>query len=773
MNMTKLIKSTRSGLLRSTLALAALAAGWAGTARGANATWYGTMNTVWATTNNWNSSLVVPGTGNTATFNNAGNGNTTLDLGAGVTINTVLFDTASAAAYTIGSGSVGSQTLTLNASGAITVNSTVTASELFNANLVLGTGSGAITVTIANNSTTGGQLLTIAGGVSGYLANTKTLAVTGAGNTEMSGVISTGSATTFALTKSGTGILTLKGANTYNGVTTVTGGTLKIGPNSGGVMGSLNSASALTFRSGMGLPTFNYDSTGVAATTSLAMGKIDGVNGYTEGVVKLANAADHSSTLTFASLDLAQEGGSVNFVYSGAGVIGTDSKIVITGQAAGLITSSSQKVFVNGADFGWMSAAGNAGGYVRATSYGSDANTATTAGSSSGLPTTATPASSCVEMTGNVSGQNTATIQNLAMRGADRTLTLNSSQTLSFYGIIKSGGGAGTIAGGTGIKQQGNNSAMGIRTDLATDHLTINTAILGNPNSRLYKSGAGTLTLTGTNTWNYGTYIQDGTLEVGGAGVYGIARDATNGKTYINSADALFKFNSSVANTVPDIILGAGALTQTGSGVLTLSGVSTFTGQLTVEGGTLAIATINDISVAGPLGQSTRPVILGKSGGGMGTLQFTGTSATYSSTKPFTMATGGSGTFQIDSSTTTLTLSGAISGAGGLAKSGAGTLEFSTTAKTYTGDTTVSDGTLKLSVASTLDDSSSLKIVTGAGKNPKVELAGGTETVNAFYIDGKQQAKGTWGASGSSYLTGTGVLDVKTGPLRGTMIMIF
>ena len=106
-------------------------------AHAASDTWVGTMDATWATSTNWLGGS-VPGTGDTATFNNAGNGNTTVDLGAGVTLGSLLFDTSSTAAYTIGSGAVGSQTLTLDTTGnAIAMNSTVTSDEFINANLAL------------------------------------------------------------------------------------------------------------------------------------------------------------------------------------------------------------------------------------------------------------------------------------------------------------------------------------------------------------------------------------------------------------------------------------------------------------------------------------------------------------------------------------------------------------------------------------------------------------------------------------------------------------
>ena len=69
-------------------------------AQAANRTWNGTNDSFWANGANWSGG--APGTGDTATFNNAGNGNTTIGLGGGVTVGTVVFDTANAAAYTVG-----------------------------------------------------------------------------------------------------------------------------------------------------------------------------------------------------------------------------------------------------------------------------------------------------------------------------------------------------------------------------------------------------------------------------------------------------------------------------------------------------------------------------------------------------------------------------------------------------------------------------------------------------------------------------------------------
>ena len=99
--------------------------------------------------------------------------------------------------------------------------------------------------------------------------------------------------------------------------------------------------------------------------------------------------------------------------------------------------------------------------------------------------------------------------------------------------------------------------------------------------------------------------------------------------------------NTTISGVVSDGKGGA-PITKAGSGTLTLSGTNTFGGALTIQSGTLSIATINNASSNGVLGNSATAVTLGGSGT-TGTLSYTG--ATASSTKTFTMATGGTGAF--------------------------------------------------------------------------------------------------------------------------------
>jgi hypothetical protein len=125
-----------------------------------NAAWTGATDAGWFTAGpptNWdNTPGAVPGTGNTATFNGAGNGNVVIDVATGgpLTINTILFDTNLAAAYTIGTGGANGQSLTLDDNAAVTMNGTVANNELFNAAITLGTTVAGGTTTVTNNSTT-------------------------------------------------------------------------------------------------------------------------------------------------------------------------------------------------------------------------------------------------------------------------------------------------------------------------------------------------------------------------------------------------------------------------------------------------------------------------------------------------------------------------------------------------------------------------------------------------------------------------------------------
>ena len=133
------------------------------------------------------------------------------------------------------------------------------------------------------------------------------------------------------------------------------------------------------------------------------------------------------------------------------------------------------------------------------------------------------------------------------------------SGTLTLSGAI--GGGYGLSIGGAG------NTSI--------------SSVLGNVAS-LTKDGAGTLILSNANSYGGGTTISQGTLQLGDG-------SANNGSVSGNITDnATLAFANPNVQTYSGVISGNGAVTKSGAGTLTLSGVSSY-GATTVNAGQLTI----------------------------------------------------------------------------------------------------------------------------------------------------------------------------------------
>ena len=355
-----------------------------------------------------------------------------------------------------------------------------------------------------SNANTIGSL-TGGGTTGGNVAVLGTTALTlGADNTSptafLGNIIGNGAGT---LTKIGNGTQILAGSNTITGLVTVKNGTLQIGSGTGsGSTGSLNgtTGNALTFA---GTGTFNVSE---ASGVSQGMG---GALSFTagNGTVQSTNNGGNSF-VTFSSL-ARSAGGTGNFIISG-GTNGTSNKIVLTGQTANSFLNPAY--FFGGNNFVWYDTVS----YVRGINYGGDtnANAADSIATGKHVKLTTTPA-------------NQASIaflsMNLSAGGVNYTQNTPSGTTtavITVPGILKAGGGSlSTLSGGTGLTTA-SNAELVIRTDTANDLLTISTPIGGVPayvNSAgavttvagstggLTKTGAGTLTLSGTNLYYLGT----------------------------------------------------------------------------------------------------------------------------------------------------------------------------------------------------------------------------------------------------------------------------
>ncbi|MFI5014047.1 MAG: autotransporter domain-containing protein [Hyphomicrobiales bacterium] len=208
--------------------------------------------------------------------------------------------------------------------------------------------------------------------------------------------------------------------------------------------------------------------------------------------------------------------------------------------------------------------------------------------------------------------------------------------------------------------------------------------ILISPGS-LTKLGAGTLILTGTDSYTGGTTISAGTLQIGNGGTTGsiIGNVVDNGTLAFDHSDAV---------TFPGNVSGTGGLTQLGTGVLTLSGTNSYSGATFVSAGTL------QAGGAGAFPNASAFTVMGGA-----TLDLSGFNETIGSLSGAGKVTLGSATLTTGNDGTSTTFSGVISGSGGLTKIGAGTF-FLTGASTYTGPTAINGGILDVtgSVVSTV-----------------------------------------------------------------------
>ena len=313
---------------------------------------------------------------------------------------------------------------------------------------------------------------------------------------------------------------------------------------------------------------------------------------------------------------------------------------------------------------------------------------------------------------GGLTGSGMLALQDQASSPAAVNVSVGNNGTSTTYGGILSGAGSLTKVGaGTLLLANSNTYTGGTSINAGTlqlgDGISVNGSVSGNitdkaalvfanPNSQTYsgvisgagsvvKAAAGTLVLSGANTYTGGTTINAGTLQLGD----GIS---ANGSVAGNITDtAMLVFANPNSQTYSGVISGAGSVVKTAAGTLVLSGANSFTGGLSVQQGTLSIPTINNVGTSGALGAG--PSVSLGSTGQTGALEYTG--GTASSNMQFSLAAGGSGMFQVDTASTSLSLSGVVSGSGALSKSGPGTLILSGN-NTFTGGLVINAGMVQL-----------------------------------------------------------------------------
>ena len=297
----------------------------------------------------------------------------------------------------------------------------------------------------------------------------------------------------------------------------------------------------------------------------------------------------------------------------------------------------------------------------------------------------------------------------------------------------------------------------------------------------LSKLGAGTLTLSGTNTYDGSTVVREGILCLTGtnslpgwavAGRYMVSNSAV--LTVLNTvadddvtailgsgnfaAGSGFGFDTTAGNRTNSSLIanttnGPLGLIKAGANTLTLTGTNTYSGGTTVMAGTLTVTNGGKIGVSGTLA-----VLTGT------TLDLNGTTQTVSAvTIAGGTITGGKligSSFDWQSGTVSAMLAG--SGAV-LTKSGPGTLTMTNSGSTYSGGTVVNGGVLSTggidnplgTGAVTLNDGTSFSLAAGTVSNSIIIPAG-----QNVVMDGNATLSGPISGSGSLTHGGAGAYNL-------------
>ncbi|MDO9414384.1 MAG: autotransporter domain-containing protein [Pseudolabrys sp.] len=159
---------------------------------------------------------------------------------------------------------------------------------------------------------------------------------------------------------------------------------------------------------------------------------------------------------------------------------------------------------------------------------------------------------------------------------------------------------AGSIAGNGTFNLGANELTVG-----GNNFSTVVSGLLSGTGGSLVKTGTGTMTLSGTNTYDGGTTVTGGLIAFANGGNLGSGNITLNGGGLRwasgNTTDISGRLNPIGANgatfdtndndvTFATTLTGSGGLTKEGGGALTLTGANTYTGATRIEGGTLTIS---------------------------------------------------------------------------------------------------------------------------------------------------------------------------------------
>jgi autotransporter-associated beta strand protein len=296
----------------------------------------------------------------------------------------------------------------------------------------------------------------------------------------------------------------------------------------------------------------------------------------------------------------------------------------------------------------------------------------------------------------------------------------------------------------------------------------------------LVKNGSGTLISSGANTYTGLLDIQAGTVQYGNAGLGGESTGVGHSVAITSGATLQFRHGNADVVTYNAPISGAGKVNfnfnnngGSGSASLTLGGINSFTGGLSISpsaSGTVTTLYVLPLKAGSTTALGSGTVSIGQYGQ-LDLNGFSNTTGLLTSTNPAASVTNNGvidATLTLDG-TTTQTFGGVIADGTSkvsIAKSGIGTQTLSGALNTFTGSTSVQAGTLSFSNDDQLSDSAAVNLTTGATLNLNFV---GTDTSGALVIDGAGAAVGKWGRVNSiaelgadfesALITGNGLID--------------
>ena len=668
---------------------------------------------------------------------------------------------------------------------------------------------------------------------------TATLTTGSSNNATFGGVISGAG----GITKVGAGTETLTGNNTYTGSTQVSGGGITL---SGG---SIAASTSISISNNATLAVVNYGpSTDAISDTapvtmsggtlsfqiatlehldfSEAIGNLTVTGGYnTIGNAEAVQGA--TSTLTITSLTRA---GSAIMNFSGDNLgLGVRNRIMFTNAP-----TLGEWALYNGVGY---AAYDLTNGIVEAAyddvarlSSGPKVIYSASQGNIRVIDGTGTPGAISLN-------DATTTIFTLTQNATGGVSTIDTAGKTFALSSALVGTGAGGLTIGASPNSGNLTSPSGALTlvNYSTNNLLVNATVVGSIDVKM--SGAGTALLAGNNTYTGVTTLEQGVLSVatigdgGVAGNLGAAGNATanivfaggtllytgtdtttdRGFTVTNAGSrfetaANFQFSGDGINlasgsitiggagntTIASIMSGAGALAKDGASTLALQGANTFTGGVTISGGSVAVTSIGNGGQAGNLGAATNaPANLVLDGGSLvynasgitasdrgitvtangGTFVNANAGATLFLANGSPVSIAQSGVFTMDGPGSAV-IGNAVIGAGALRKTGDGQLFLDNPGNTFTGGLTISGGTLGVAAISNGGVAGYLGAASAAASNlvfdgGTLSLSGSTSTSNrSFSITAGKTA--TIYVENSSSLRLTGSVPATTGGLTKT-----